>query len=158
VTFPVPVDIGGERSLGEFDQRHRLVFNGIWQVAHGFQLSGVYFYGSGVRTQVVCGCDARGLQISSIDRLRDDGSNTIIPRESFVGQPIHRVEVRVQQRVKLSGRASLDGFLEVFNLFNRANYGVYDTVETSKTFGQPIASANLSYAPRTLQLGFRLTF
>jgi hypothetical protein len=158
VTFPVPVDIGGERSLGEFDQRHRLVFNGIWQVAHGFQLSGVYFYGSGVRTQVVCGCDARGLQISSIDRLRDDGSNTIIPRESFVGQPIHRVEVRVQQRVKLSGRASLDGFLEVFNLFNRANYGVYDTVDTSKTFGQPIASANLSYAPRTLQLGFRLTF
>jgi hypothetical protein len=158
VTFPVAADLGGERSLGEFDQRHRLVFNGIWQVGHGFQVSGIYFYGSGVRTQVVCGCDARGLQISSVDRLRDDGSNTIIPRESFVGQPIHRVELRLQQRVKLYGRATLDGSLEVFNLFNRANYGLYDTVETSKTFGQPIASANLSYAPRTLQLGFRVTF
>jgi len=156
VTFPVAPDLGGERSLAETDQRHRLVFNGIWQVAHGFQVSGVYFYGSGQRTQVVCGCDARKLQISSIDRMRLDG--TIIPRESFVGDPIHRVELRLQQRVRLYSRASVDAFAEIFNLFNRANYGLYDVVESSKTFGQPIASPNLSYAPRTLQLGFRLTF
>jgi hypothetical protein len=158
VTFPVALDLGGERSLGEFDQRHRLVFNGIWQVAHGFQVSGVYFYGSGLRTQVLCGCDARGLGISTIDRLRDDGTGTIIPREGFVGQPIHRVDMRLQQRVPISGGRSIDGFLEVFNLFNRANYGSYDTIETSPTFGHPLSSANLSYAPRTLQLGFRVTF
>jgi hypothetical protein len=158
VTFAVPVDLGGERSLGEFDQRHRLVFNGIWQVSHGFQVSGVYFFGSGVRTQVVCGCDARGLGIGSIDRLRDDGSNTIIPRENFVGQPIHRVEMRVQQRVSIGGGRSFDGFVEVFNLFNRANYGLYDVVETSPTFGQPLSTPNLSYAPRTVQIGFHLTF
>jgi len=156
VTFPVAQDLGGERSLAETDQRHRLVFNGIWQVAHGFQVSGVYFYGSGQRTQITCGCDARGLQISSVDRLRLNG--TIIPRESFVGDPIHRVEVRLQQRIRLYDRVAIDGFLEVFNLFNRANYGLYDTVESSKTFGQPIASPNLSYAARTLQLGFRLNF
>jgi outer membrane receptor protein involved in Fe transport len=158
VTFAVPVDLGGERSLGEFDQRHRLVFNGIWLVSHGFQVSGVYFFGSGVRTQVVCGCDARGLGIASIDRLRDDGSNTIIPRENFVGQPIHRVEMRLQQRVSLGGGRSFDGFVEVFNLFNRANYGLYDVVETSPTFGQPLSTPNLSYAPRTVQIGFHLTF
>jgi len=156
VTFPVAQDLGGERSLAETDQRHRLVFNGIWQVAHGFQVSGVYFYGSGQRTQITCGCDARGLQISSVDRLRLNG--TIIPRESFVGDPIHRVEVRLQQRIRLYDRVAIDGFLEVFNLFDRANYGLYDTVESSKTFGQPIASPNLSYAARTLQLGFRLNF
>ena len=38
VPFPVAKDIGGEYSLGETDQRHRLTFNGIWQVAHGFQV------------------------------------------------------------------------------------------------------------------------
>jgi len=112
------------------DQRHRLVFNGIWQVGYGFQLSGVYFYGSGQRNQVVCGCDARGLQIASVDRLRLDG--TIIPRESFVGQPIHRVEMRLQERVRLHGRATLDGFVEVFNVFNRANYGLYDLTESKQ--------------------------
>jgi hypothetical protein len=157
VTFPVAADLGGERSLGEFDQRHRLVFNGIWQVWRGLQVSGVYFYGSGQRTQVFCGCDARGLNISSIDRLRLDG--TIIPREAFVGQPIHRVEMRLQERVPLGGRRSIDGYVEVFNLFNRANYGLYNVTETSPTpVGQPITTPNLSYGPRTLQLGFRLTF
>jgi hypothetical protein len=156
VTFPVAIDLGNERSLAETDQRHRLVFNGIWQVGRGFQVSGIYFYGSGQRTQAVCGCDARGLQITSIDRLRLD--NTIIPREAFVGSPIHRVELRLQQRVRLGDRAAISGYMEVFNLFNHANYGSYDVTETSKTYGQPISSPNLSYAPRTLQLGFRLTF
>jgi hypothetical protein len=156
VPFPVAPDLGGERSLAETDQRHRAVFNGIWQVGHGFQVSGIYFYGSGQRTQVVCGCDARGLQITSVDRLRLDG--TIIPREAFVGQPIHRVELRLQQRVKLAGSVAINGYLEIFNLFNHANYGSYNLTETSPTFGQPISNPNLSYAPRTVQLGFRLTF
>jgi len=119
-------------------------------------VSGIYFYGSGQRTQVVCGCDARGLQITSVDRLRLDG--TIIPREAFVGQPIHRVELRLQQRVKLAGSVAINGYLEIFNLFNHANYGSYNLTETSPTFGQPISNPNLSYAPRTVQLGFRLTF
>ena len=157
VPFPVALDIGGDYSLAETDQRHRLVFNGIWQVGYGFQVSGVYFYGSGQRTQVVCGCDARGFGGGAgFDRLRLDG--TIIPREAFVGQPIHRVELRLQERVPLGGRRSIGGFLEVFNLFDRANYGSFNVVESSPTFGQPNSSANLSYAPRTLQLGFRLTF
>jgi hypothetical protein len=66
--------------------------------------------------------------------------------------------MRLQERVRLRGRVTVDGFLEVFNLFNRANDGMYDVTESSKTFGQPISSPNLSYAPRTLQLGFRTTF
>jgi len=155
-TGTVPIDMGNERSLAVTDQRHRAVFNGIWDVAHGFQVSGIYFYGSGQREQIVCGCDARGLQISSIDRLRLNG--TIIPRSTFVDQPIHRVELRLLQRVPLHGKANLAGSLEVFNLFNRKNYGAYDLTETSPTFGAPQPSANLSYAPRTVQLGFRLTF
>jgi carboxypeptidase family protein/TonB-dependent receptor-like protein len=156
VPFPVAQDLGGERSLAETDQRHRLVFNGIWEAGHGLQVSGIYFYGSGQRTQIVCGCDARGLQIASVDRLRLNG--TIIPRESFVGDPIHRVDLHLQERVRLPGRAAISGYIEIFNLFNRANYQTYNVVETSPTFGQPNASTNLSYAPRTLQLGFRLTF
>jgi hypothetical protein len=156
VPFPVAPDLGGERSLAETDQRHRAVVNGIWQVGKGFQVSGIYFYGSGQRTQAVCGCDARGLQITSIDRLRLDG--TIIPREAFLGAPIHRFELRLQQRVQLRGSVAISGYAEVFNLFNHANYGSYNVTETSPTYGQPISNSNLSYAPRTVQLGFRLTF
>ena len=39
VPFPVANDIGGERSFAETDQRHRLVFNGIWQIGYGLQLA-----------------------------------------------------------------------------------------------------------------------
>jgi carboxypeptidase family protein/TonB-dependent receptor-like protein len=163
ITFPVQQDIGGQYSLGETDQRHRLVFNGIWQVAHGFQVSGIYFYGSGLRTQAFCGCDARGFGgAAGYDRLRQDDplgpDGSIIPREGFVGQPIHRVDVRLQQRVPIGGGRSIGGFVEVFNVFNRKNYGLYDTTETDDTYGQPISSQSLTYAPRTLQLGFRMAF
>jgi Carboxypeptidase regulatory-like domain/TonB dependent receptor len=163
VPFPVAKDIGGEYSLAETDQRHRLTFNGIWQVAHGFQVSGVYFYGSGLRTQAFCGCDARGFGgAAGFDRLRLDDplgpDGSIIPREGFVGQPIHRVDIRLQQSIQLGGGRSIAGFVDVFNVFNRANYGLYDTTETDPTYGQPISSPSLSYAPRTVQLGFRLTF
>jgi len=162
-TGTVPADLGGERSLAASDQRHRVVLNGIYDVGHGFQVSGIYFYGSGLRDQILCGCDARGLQITSIDRLRSTNdpqgpAGSIIPRNSFVGNPIHRVELRLLQRIPLAGRANLAGSLEVFNLFNRKNYGTYDLVETSGTFLKPLQSTNLSYAPRTVQLGFRLSF
>jgi hypothetical protein len=165
VDFPVAPDLGGERSLAATDQRHRVVFNGIWEAGFGLQISGIYFYGSGMRDQALCGCDARGLQITSIDRLVTGatGANatlngTILPRNAFVGDPIHRVELRLQERIPIGGRATVDGFFEVFNLFDRANYGAYNLTVTSPQFGQPQSSTNLSYAPRTIQLGFRVAF
>jgi hypothetical protein len=135
------------------------VFNGIWQVGGGFQLSGTYFYGSGERLSTIYGEDLRGLgegfeAISQ--RLRPDGS--IVPRNGFVGDPVHRLDVRLQERIPLGGRRSIDGILELFNVFNRANYGSYVTDELSPLYGEPEYNSNLAYAPRTVQLGFRLTF
>jgi hypothetical protein len=159
VPFPVAKDLGDDYSLAVTDQRHRAVFNGIWQVAGGFQVSGVYFYGSGERYPRYYEEDLRGLGEgfeAFTFRLRPDG--TIVPRNGFVGDPVHRVDVRLQQRIPLGGRVAVDGMLEVFNLFNRANYGTYVFDELSPLFGQPEFNDNLAYAPRTLQLGFRLTF
>jgi len=69
---------------------------------------------------------------------------TQVPRNAFVGKPVHRADVRFQLSLKFGGRRSADLIAEVFNAFDRANYGSY--------------SSNLAYAPRTIQLGFRLTF
>ena len=157
VAFPVAPDMGGEYGLAVTDQRHRAVFNGIWQVGGGFQLSGVYFYGSGERYATSYGGDQRGLGATGTARLRPNG--TIVPRNNFVGKAVHRVDMRLQQSLKLgSTRRSADVMLEVFNLFDRANYGSYTLQESSPRYGLPNASSNLAYAPRTLQLGFRLTF
>jgi hypothetical protein len=49
ITFPLKPDVQGEYTLAATDQRYRSVVNGIWDVGKGFQLSGLYFYGSGAQ-------------------------------------------------------------------------------------------------------------
>jgi hypothetical protein len=82
----------------------------------------------------------------------------MVPRNNLVGDPIHRVDLRLQRRFPLVGSAAIDGMLELFNVFNHANYERYVTTEVSRNYGQPAQSRNVAFAPRTVQLGFRLTF
>jgi hypothetical protein len=156
VPFKVAPDLGGEYSLSTSDQRHRTVVNGIWELGRGLQLSGLYHFGSGQRFATSYGGDRRNSGGQAGGRLRPDG--TIVPRNAFVGKPVHRVDMRLQQRVPLSGRARIDAMLEVFNLFNHANYGSYTTAESNALYGKPSQNANVAYAPRMAQIGFRLTF
>jgi hypothetical protein len=158
VTIPLAADFGDEWTLAATDQRHRAVFNGVYQVGRGLQVSGIYFFGSGERYETVYDADLRGQSRSfNTPRLRPDG--TLVPRNNFVGEPIHRVDVRLQQRIPLGGRASIDGIFEVFNLFNRENYGSYVTDEANtQQYGQPQPNDSLSYTARAMQLGFRLSF
>ena len=169
IGFPLARDMGGEYTFagsasgGGFqqggDQRQRAVLNGIWDIGRGVQLSGLYFYGSGERYRVTYGSDLRdeaGGSPVTLQRLRRDGS--IIPRNSLVGLPLHRVDMRLQKRIAISDRVQLFGMFEVFNLFNHANYGAYTTNENNRSYGKPSFSDNNAYQPRMLQLGFRTTF
>jgi hypothetical protein len=148
-------DVGGEYTLAATAQRHRAVFNSIWQMKYGLQLSGLYFFGSGQRYSTSYGGDLRNASISAA-RLRPDG--TIAPRNNLVGDPIHRVDLRFQKRIRLGGSRNLDGIFEVFNLFNHENYGAYTTQESNSQYGKPSQNTNVAYQPRALQLGFRLAF
>jgi len=156
VPFDLAPDFGGEYTLAAEDQRHRAVFNGIWQMGYGFQVSGLYFFGSGQRYSTNYGTDLRDLGGGGPLRLRPDG--TIVPRNNFVGEPIHRVDMRIQKTFSLGGSRSIAGIAEVFNLFNRANYGSYTTQEVSVSYGKPVRSTNVAYQPRMMQLGFRFVF
>jgi hypothetical protein len=66
--------------------------------------------------------------------------------------------MRLQQRIPLGGNLRVDGMLEIFNVFNHANYGSYTTNESNALFGQPSFNSNIAYWPRVMQLGVRLTF
>ncbi len=59
VPFETQPDLGGEWGLSADDQRHRFVFNGIWQVGYGFQVSGVHFFSAGNRLSTNYGGDQR---------------------------------------------------------------------------------------------------
>jgi hypothetical protein len=161
VSFPVAPDLGGEYTLAITDQRHRATLNGIWQVGYGFQVSGLYFYGSGARFPSTYGGDRRNTGSTAGGgafggRVRPDGS--IVPRNDLVGLPLHRVDLRLQRRFQFAGRVGLDGIFEVYNLFNHENYGSYTTQESNRNYGLPQPNPNIVYQPRMLQLGFRATF
>jgi hypothetical protein len=162
--FTTAADMGGEYTLAATDQRHRAVFNGIWEAPYGLQLSGVYFYGSGLRFSTSVGGDPRGQAAGGENRYRGINGTmfgppgTIAPRNNLVGEPIHRLDMRLQKHVNLGGRAGLDGMLELFNVFDHANYGSYTTQESSASYGLPAFNNNVSYGPRALQLGFRIQF
>jgi hypothetical protein len=122
----------------------------------GFQLSGLYFFGSGQRFSTNYGGDRRNVGRGGTGRLRPDG--TITPRNALVGDPIHRIDVRLTKRQRIAGRATIDGMIEVFNLFNHENYGSYTTSESNARYGQPSFNGDLAFQPRIFQLGFRLAF
>jgi hypothetical protein len=155
VPFETAPDLGGELTFGSTDLRHRAVFNGIWQVGRGFQVSSLYYVGIGERAATVYAGDLRvtgagvGAQALRRQRLRPDG--TIIPRNDFTQPPRRRLDLRVQQRIPI-GRFALEGIAEVFNVFNEENLTI-TTDESSRQYLQATSGQN-----RTAQIGFRLTF
>ncbi|MGE3840436.1 MAG: TonB-dependent receptor [Vicinamibacterales bacterium] len=151
VDFPTVPDLGGEWGLSADDQRHRAVFNGIWQVARGLQVSGLHYLGAGIRRASTYGGDLRQTGGTFDARLRPDG--TIVPRNSIIKPAENRTDLRVQQRVPLYGRAGIDFIAEVFNIFNRPNYEIGTQQSTVAQYLKPVSGQY-----RTAQLGFRFTF
>jgi len=151
LTIPTVRDLGGEYSLSADDQRHRMVLNGIWQVGKGFQVSALHFFAAGLRLAHTYGGDVRGAGANFSQRLRPDG--TIVPRNDLLAPPQNRTDLRFQQKIPLGGRVSLDGIAEVFNVFNRPNWGIGTVESTPSQFLQ-----HTSAQVRSAQLGFRLTF
>jgi hypothetical protein len=179
-TGTVTPDMGSIYQLANTDQRHRATFNGIWDLGKGFQLSGLYFYGSGQRLSTTWGSDLRNTGGASYNILTPTGTTPaslgaqcgctvkgqtladgsfLLDRSQFVGSPIHRVDMRFQKRVNLGGRRNLEGMLEVFNIFNHQNYGSYTTTFSSAaSYGKPSFNSATAYLPRILQLGVHFTF
>ena len=57
--FPLAKDLGGEYGYASDDQRNRANVNGVVDLGYGVQLSGIYFYGSGMRFATTAGTDRR---------------------------------------------------------------------------------------------------
>ena len=185
-TGPVAPDMAPLYQLTASDQRHRATFNGIWDMGLGFQLSGVYFFGSGERRSTSWGSDLRNTGGANFGILTPAGTTAesltaqlspdvrdrigsikgqvyngqfLLDRAQLVGQPIHRVDMRLQKRFSLGGRRNADLMAEVFNIFNHANYGSYTTTLSNPAqYGLPSFNQATAYAPRILQLGFHLAF
>ena len=178
---PLNIDDPSEWARSQEFQRHTLHMNGIWAPGWGLTVSGAYQYGSGNYYSTAVGGNPYGKNRAALaltNRLyvgttpavinttlagdRYDGPTTLnpgdrVPRNALKGDPIHKVDLRVTKSVKVGG-VRLQGIAEVFNVFNHANYGAYNAVVTSATFGAAQQNNSNTYRPRTGQLAFRIQF
>jgi hypothetical protein len=94
----------------------------------------------------------RNLGAGSVERQRLRPDGTIVARNAFTQPARNRTNVRVQQKIPLPNRVSIDVMAEAFNVFNRPNWTI-TTQEQSPQYLKRTAGEN-----RTMQFGFRVTF
>ena len=134
------------------DQLHRLTFNGIWQLPYGFQASGLYFFGDNGKATPVSGVDVLG------DRRHGHAGTDARPAARRTARSssatastrldIHRVGHAPAEAVHARLARGRRGMLEVFNLFNHANYNSFVTNESSAQLRRPRASTATSRSSR----------
>jgi hypothetical protein len=135
-------------TAGDF-QRHTLRVNGIYQLPWHVSLAGLFRYGSGNYSSINAGVNPLGIGSTRIQR-----DLTLIPRNTFLGDPYQSLDVRLSKEFPVAGQVRATGMVELFNVYNYARYG-YNLVATSSSFGVANSSGG---QPRTAQVAFRLSF
>jgi hypothetical protein len=179
--------LAGEYATSEEFQRHTVRAWTLYQLPWGLSTSVTYFYGSGNRFRATIAATPYGktgnnrlnlantggaaapitVPAAVLDRWEGPaviGSGVLIPRNALEGLPLHKVDLRVTKEIRIAGSLKAQLIGEVFNVFNHANYGSYNTTlsatnaATTSLFGQPAQNTNNAYVPRTGQLAFRFAF
>jgi hypothetical protein len=183
-----PLDLRTERALSAFDQRHRLVFSGVFmsplkgtsalsRLFSDWTLSPIFIAGSGRPFNVVLGIDANGDGVSTRDRpcVRAAADQACIPNSNVGrnvghGEPFYNVDMRLARRFSFRDNKVIELTFEAFNLFNHTNFtGINNVIGTMPlTTGRPHGIEGLpptmplaftSAAPaRQLQFGARFNF
>jgi hypothetical protein len=165
------VHLSAERSLSDFDQRHKVVVAAViespWQhsrVLSGFEISPIVSYNSGHPFNLLAGADINGDNHFTNDR--PPGA----PRNSGLGPNYAVFDMRLARRFKFGERANLQFTAEGFNIANRTNYSTVNNI-VGAAFAPPFAvrgTATLSPSQplaftaalpkREVQLGLRFEF
>jgi hypothetical protein len=129
-----PTNINLDRSLSEFDERHKVVIAGVfdspWKqpVLSGFQLAPIFSYHSGHPFNLLAGGEVNGDNHTTNERPIG------APRDTGLGPNYYDFDMRLSWRHNLSEKANLLFTAEGFNLANRTNFASVNN-EVSPTFG-----------------------
>jgi hypothetical protein len=125
-------DRRAERGDANFDVRHRFVYSFIWDVPifqeskiwGGWQLASIGTFQTGQPYSVLFCCD-----INFDGNLTDRVEPTISipgnsPRNTYRARGISTVDLAINKYFRFTERQRLEFRTEIFNLFNRANFGI----------------------------------
>ncbi|HEY6443440.1 MAG TPA: TonB-dependent receptor [Candidatus Acidoferrales bacterium] len=129
-----PTNLGLDRGLSEFDQRHKVVMAGVfdspWKetILSGFQLAPIFTYASGHPFNLLAGGEVNG-----------DGHTTNerpigAPRDAGLGPDLIDWDMRLTWQHKLGEQANLQFTAEGFNIANRTNFASVNN-EVGPLFG-----------------------
>jgi hypothetical protein len=124
------------------DERHRFVLNGEVQIPAGVLLSGIVQLSSGRPVPIFAGRDLNGDGVNNdyysntitkdpvFDPLTaGDSRYSIRFNDQMRGDPYYQTDMRVQKTFQVRERFKVLLMADVFNLFNRVNFG--DSYQTS---------------------------
>jgi hypothetical protein len=170
--LPLGFNPASERGPATHDQRHRLVLSGLYELPYAIRVSGILTAASGRPFTPLAGADLNGdgnggtfppdrARVNPADESTSVGRNSETTAEQF------GVDVRVSKTIKLGDRVTLEAMLDVFNLFNRANF-FEDTNQSSfaifGTGAYPTAPLptygryTLTLPPRQAQIAAKIAF
>jgi hypothetical protein len=125
-------DRRAERGDANFDVRHRFVYSFVWnlpifeqsKILGGWQLASIGTFQTGQPYSTLFCCD-----INLDGNLTDRVEPTISipgnsPRNIYRAPGISTVDMALNKRFRFTERQSLEFRTEVFNLFNRENFGI----------------------------------
>jgi hypothetical protein len=179
-----PTNINLDRSLSEFDERHKVVIAGVidspWTkpVLSGFQFAPIFSYHAGHPFNLLAGGEVNGNNHTTNERPIG------APRDTGLGPNYYDFDARLTWQHRFGEKATLQLTAEGFNIANRTNFGgvnnevgpVFGLTPGFTTFnvhgirpgtslaGGGIASSSTPLAftsalpKREIQLGFRISF
>ena len=129
-----PTNINIDRSLSEFDERHKVVIAGVidslWKqsILSGFQLAPIFSYHRGHPFNLLAGGEVNGDNHTTNERPIG------APRDTGLGYDYLDLDARLTWQHKLGENAKLLFTAEGFNIANRTNFASVNN-EVSPLFG-----------------------
>ncbi len=129
-----PTNLGADRGLSEFDQRHKVVVAGViespWKnpFVSGFQLAPIFTYNSGHPFNLLAGGEVNGNNHTTNERPIGAA------RDTGLGPSYTNFDLRLSWGHKLGEKARLNLTAESFNLANHTNFASVNN-EVGPVFG-----------------------
>jgi hypothetical protein len=181
-------NLRGDRGLSDFDARHRLVFNGIYDLPfsggaflEGWQVATILQLQSGSPINIVTSNstvngiantlrpDVSGpiATIGTVEKWFDTSVFTVVPRAGNLGRNVvmgpgfNNIDFSVIKNTRLREGLLVQFRAEFFDLFNHSNFGPPGTVVGTPAFGQ-ITSTRFptgeSGSSRQIQFAVKISF
>lgn len=183
VLFQDSYNVRADRGLSDYDARHRFVINALYEVPlkgnswiEGWQIGAVGQFQTGNPVNlVISNTSINGIantvrpdvvapirMIETVERWFDPASFVAVPRfgnlgrNVIIGPGFSNLDVSLLKNTSLSEQVKLQARFEVFDVFNKANFGQPGRVAGSATFaritntrfptGDPGSSRQLQFA------------